>query len=173
MVPSDVIWHIQTFMRWRHVAILVSKGWLRRALRKQVRLRSWRGQLRIFSYLKTFGPTFVGMSWSRFCSILYVRRRQRNKHFRLTWKAAAESCMKQNRCQACGRRSNANVFGISLCSTCRFNSQLKYTYMVKTFEAKRQGIPTRILKQVEHHRVGQAHLRFWHEIMNACRNDAL
>lgn len=171
MLPIEVIWHIQSFMRWRHATIMVSKKWLRRALTKRVRIRSWLRNIRIYSYLCVFGQTFVGMSWGCFCQKLYIRRRQRNRHFRLTWKAAAEKCIKTKRCQACGCHSNSNVFGISLCSTCRFNSRLKYAFMVNTATAKRMGIPSRVLKQVEHHRVGQAHLRFWHEILNYIEKD--
>jgi hypothetical protein len=166
MLPVEVIWHIQSFMRWRHATRMVSKEWLRRALKKRVRIRTWGGHMRVYSYLRVFGQTFVGMSWGRFCDKLYIRRRQRNRHFRLTWKAAAQSCMKTKRCQACGCHSNSNVFGISLCSTCRFNPKLKYAFMVNTATAKRMGIPSHVLQQIAYHRVGQSHLRFWHEIIH-------
>lgn len=170
MLPIEVIWHIESFMRWRHATIMVSKKWLRRALKKRVHIRTWRGYMRVHSYLRVFGPSFVGMSWGCFCDKLYIRRRQRNRHFRLTWKAAAKNYMK-TRCQACGCRSNSNVFGISLCSTCRFNPRLKYAFMVNTSKAKRMGIPSHVLKQIQHHRVGQAHLRFWHEIIETYKNE--
>ena len=166
MLPMDVLWHIQTFMRWRHATIMVSQEWLRRALKKRVRIRTWEGQMRVYSYLRVFGQPFVGMSWGCFCSKLHIRRRQRNRHCRLTWKAAAKTYMKTKRCQACGCHSNSNVFNISLCSKCRFNPRLKYAFMVNTATAKKRGIPRRVLKHIEYHRVGQTHLRFWHEIID-------
>lgn len=170
MLPIEVVWHILSFVRWRHATIMVSKKWLRRALKKRVHIRTWPGHMRLYTYLRVFGPTFVGMSWGRFCKKLYIHRRQRNIHFRLTWKAAAKSYIK-TRCQACGCRSKTNVFGISLCTRCRFNPRLKYAFMINTTKAKRLGIPIHILKQVEYHRVGQSHLRFLHEIIDCIKVD--
>lgn len=166
MLPMELIWHIQDYMRWRHKTIMVSREWLGKSLRnKKVRIRTWRGQLRVFSYLRVFGPYFVGMSWHRFCKMVYINRRRRNLHYRLTWKSAAINYMKKRRCQGCGRLSRANIAGVRLCVKCRFNRNLKYSYMVMTYQARRMGVPKRILNDIPYYRMGQARLRFWHEII--------
>ena len=89
MLPFEMVYHIRDFMRWRDRTQMVSREWLYGALSIPVRLRSWRGKIRMYAYLKVFGHRFVRMSWPTYCVQLGICRRARNVYYRLSWKAAA------------------------------------------------------------------------------------
>ena len=163
-LPDDVIRHIRGYLRWTYVATLVSRQWLYTSLRRRVRFRSWRGKVRLYSFMNTFGPAFVGMSWHTFCGVLGVNRRARNFGGSLSWKASAHRRMRTNHCRACGCATRARVFGTHICRACRFNPRLKFAYMVKVYEARAAGVPKRLLDTIPYHRHCYCRLRFRHEI---------
>lgn len=163
VLPMDTVYHIRSFMRWRDCTILISREWLHGALRRRIRLRTWRGRVRVYSYLRVFGQAFVQMHWRRLCIQLGISRRARNIQDRLSWKAAVKQYMCRH-CKACGRSTRACVLGLPICVRCRFDPTCKYAYMVMTRDAKRMGIPKRILDTIPYHRYGQMRLRFLHEL---------
>lgn len=166
-LPDELIRHIMSFIRWKYLTVLVSREWLSIGLCRRVRLRSWRGKVRMFSYLKVFGPSFVGMSWKSFCNVLGVYRRARYITGPLRWKIAAEKQMYTNRCCSCGASTRANVFGRHVCCRCRFNPSLKYSYMLSVKEARSAGVSKRILDRIDYHIYRRCHLRFMYEIEDA------
>lgn len=163
MLPMDTVYHIRSFMRWRDCTILVSREWLHGALSRRVRLRTWQGRVRVYAYLLVFGQSFVQMNWRRFSIQLGISRRARNIQDQLCWKAAVKQYMRRH-CKACGRPTQACVLGLSICVRCRFDPRRKYAYMVMTLDAKRMGIPKRILDTIPYHRYGQMRLRFVHKL---------
>lgn len=163
-LPMELVWHVMSYMKWKYSAVLVGREWLKRAMKKRVRPRTWHRQVRIYSYLAVFGQKFVGMSWHHYCTHLSIRRRARNRHGRLTWRAAATTYIRQNRCRACGTYTVSNVIGVHICTRCRFNIKLKFAYMIQTGHARRMGVPEPILKAVPYHLYRKSRLRFWHDI---------
>jgi hypothetical protein len=172
VLPMDIVYHIFSFLSWRRRTQMISREYLKQALQpRRRRLCRWRSRTRIFSYMRVFGPAFVGYSWGSFCRLLDVRRRARNRHYTLTWRAAAEQYMRSYRCVGCGCRTRADVFGVHLCLRCRHNSRLVHAYMVMVCEAKARGVPSRILRCVRWHASMRCRLRFWHEIQEAVAAD--
>lgn len=168
MLPLEIIYHIRDFLPWRYRTILVSRGWLYGALQSTYRRHRWCDKRKLFSYLCVFGQQFVGISWPKFCKgLLGVHRRARNKHFRLTWRAAAFKFFNVCRCEGCGKRTYATVFDIYLCDRCRYRRRLINCYMVKVYQAKALGIPKRILDIVPYHQGMGCRLRFWADIQRA------
>ena len=163
-LPLDVVYHIRSFMRWRDCTRMISRDWLAGALRRPVRLRSWRGRVRVYTYLHVFGQAYVRMSWAQWCAQCGIWRRARNVIDRLSWKTAAEEYMRR-RCKSCGCRSQSNVMGVCICTRCRFDSHRKYAFMVMTREAKQMGIPKRTLDKIPHHKYRQMRLRFLHDLI--------
>jgi hypothetical protein len=172
MLPIEIVYEILSYLRWKQRTGLICRDWLFKSLKKRVRLKKWKSKLKIYSYLKTFGCFSVHQSWSNFCiRHLGVCRRSRDIHYRLTWKAAAKKYMKK-RCKCCGNYSNSNVFGIVICTRCRFNRKFKYSYMVTTTHALRIGMTRKVIKNVCYHKYGQARLRFLHELNIEMRNNS-
>lgn len=172
LLPMDTVYHVRDFLRWRDRTTMVSRAWLFGALRRRIRLRSWRSKLRMFSYLKVFGQVDAHMSWASFCHQLGVSRRARNLHYRLTWRAAATQFMDRH-CKVCGRTSRSKVFGTCICVQCRFNPRRPNAYMVMIRDARDMGIPRRILDKVPYHRHGMCHLRFLHEIEECIEKESV
>lgn len=172
LLPMEIVYHIRDYLRWRERATMVSREWLFGTLRRRMRLRAWRSKMRMFSYIKVFGQVDAHMSWACFCQQIGVIRRARNRHYRLTWRAAATRFM-QGHCKVCGRASRSNVFGIPICVQCRFNPRWRNAYMVMTRDARNMGVPKRILDKVPYHSYGMCHLRFLHEIQECIHNESL
>lgn len=164
ILPFDVIWIIRSFMPWKQSAKLVSREWLNGALFQRPKARKWAIKVRLYSYMKVFGQSFVNMSWHRFCSKLKVTRRSRNTRFRLTWRAAAQKHF-ETRCKGCGNSTRAQVFGWPICQRCCHNSTLKYCYMVSVALAVSKGANIHELRRLHYHgsRMG-TRLRFWTDV---------
>ena len=164
MLPFDVIWIIRSFMGWKYRCILVSHQWLRGALLKRTNLRKWSNKVRLYSYIKVFGQSYVNMSWHRLCTKLRVTRRSRNIGFRLTWRSAATKHI-ETRCKGCGTPTKARVFGWPICQKCRHNPTLKECYMVSVGTAIRRGANIHELRTLDYHgsRMG-TRLRFWTDV---------
>jgi hypothetical protein len=160
-IPYDVIRIIRSFLPWSHRCRMISRRWLREVLQTRIKLNKWSAKTRMYSYIVTFGQNFSNRSWSNMAKNLRIKRQARNSHFRLTWRAAVSKYM-CSRCQGCGRKSRANVFGICICRRCQRNHRLKYSYMVTTEHAKRMGISKTILDTIPYHRRDHCHLRFQH-----------
>lgn len=158
-----MVYHIRDFMRWRDRTQMVSREWLYGALSRPVHLRSWRGKIRMYAYLKVFGQRFVRMSWPTYCVQLGICRRARNVHYRLSWKAAATIFMERH-CKSCGKDTRSNVMGTAICLRCRFNPKRKYAFMVMTRDARQMGIPKKILDLIPYHQHGLCRLRFLHDL---------
>jgi hypothetical protein len=164
LIPFDIVYLIRDYLPWKYRVQLVSKDWLNGALRKRVRIHKWKSKVLVFSYMRTFGPYYTRRSWHSMCISLHLYRRARNKHFRLTWKAATEQFF-EKQCKGCGCHTRANVFGWPICTKCRRNDSLKECYMVSVGTAVSMGIPKRILRTIPYHYSGRGqHLRFWKDI---------
>lgn len=163
MLPLDVVYHIRSFLRWRDRTLMVSREWLHGALTRSVRLRSWSGKLRMYAYLRVFGPEFSRMSWSSFCRKLLISRKVREGRAQPTWHAAAARFMRHH-CKACGQQTRSCVMGVTVCTRCRFDPRLKYAYMIPVCLAKQLGVPKQVLNVVPYHKYRMCHLRFFHEI---------
>jgi len=164
-LPLVIVYKIASYMRWKHRAQLITKEWLFQQLLRRIKLRKWRSKVRMYSYIKVFGQFACSQSWHHFCvTTLQTKCRVRNKHHRLTWKAAADNYFRK-RCRGCGCKSKANVFGEVICQDCRFDPRLPQCLMVSVAKAKDLGIPKRILDTIPCHgsAMGQR-LRFWKEI---------
>ena len=172
MLPFELVYYIRDYLPWRYRAIMVSREWLQGALKGKMRRRRWRDKRRLFSYMNVLGQQYMKLSWSKFCiEILHVKRRARNKHYRLTWKAAAHKYFHLCRCEGCGTRTYAVVHGIYLCYNCRYRPRLVNCYMVKVYQAKMLGVPKRILDRVPYHQGMGCRLRFWSEIQKEIHKD--
>ena len=164
LLPFDIVYMIRDYLPWKYRTQLISKEWLDGALRKRVHLKKWKSKVRLFSYMRVFGPCFARRSWHSLCITLHLHKRARNKHFRLTWKAAAHQFF-EKRCKGCCCHTRSNVFGWPICTQCRHNVNLKECYMVSVGTAVSMGIPKRILRTIPYHVSGQGyHLRFWKDI---------
>lgn len=163
MLPFDVIHVISSFLPWSNRCRLVSKQWLRQALRHVTgTICGWRSKKRLYSYMLIFNARFTHRSWSGMAKMLKIKQRVRNSHFRLTWRAAVIKFV-VGHCQGCGRDTRASVFGIRICRHCQRNKYMKNCYMITTQHAKRLGIQKNILDAVPFHKgLRQCHLRFWH-----------
>lgn len=164
-LPFDIIYLIRSFLKWRERTKMISREWLRGALRQRVRLTTWRDKVRMATYMKVFGQMFAQLSWHSFCMKLSMTRRSRNVHYRLTWKAAGMRYLRTH-CKSCGRPTRASVMGMPICLRCRENPRRKYAFMVMVCQAKRMGIPKRILDMIPYHTQGQKKLRFHHAILS-------
>ena len=164
-LPIELVWHILEYLSYRRRTRLITREWLQKQMRGEVRLRKWRSKVRMYSYLKVFGRSFCNRSWPRFCSeTLALKRRTRNRHYRLTWRSAADDYLK-NRCKGCGRKARARVFGWNICLDCRRNPRLPECFMVSVGEARSRGVPRRVLDTVPWHgSIMGCRLRFWKEI---------
>lgn len=168
-LPDDCLWQVHSFLRWRERTKPVSKTWIRAGLRRTRRLRQWYKQKRVYSYLKHFGPAFVGISWHRFCALSGITRRKRNRHLRLTWRAAASHHINHPcKCQSCGCRTNAYIphEDVTLCAYCRRNSKFRYAYMIPMYEAL-ELFPRRVIAKVPYYRSFRCHLRFYYKLVDA------
>ena len=166
MLPFELVYYIQTFLKWRDRVNMVSREWLHMGLRKRIRLHRWSSKLRIYSYQHTFGPQMTRMSWPRLANVFGITRRARNRSYRLSWREAVKRHVTYNRCLACGQKTSACVMGYHICQVCRHNSDLVNAYMVNVQTALAFGIPRRILRQIPYHRCNKSHLRFWSDIEN-------
>jgi len=168
MLPFDVVYYIRDHLPWRYRCTMVSKEWLRGALRYKVKNHRWRTKRRLYCYMKLFGAEFVRYTWQTFCrKVLHLSRRVANHSGHLSWRAASERRFDNCHCVGCGDKTTANVMGVSLCSRCRRNQRLINCYMVKVYEAKFLGIPKRVLDIVPYHKGMSCHLRFWRDIQAA------
>lgn len=165
ILPIVLVYEIFSYMPWSSRTKLITRGWLKKQLRRRTLLVRWKSKVRIYSYIKVFGQTFSCCSWPRFCQItLGLHRRTRNRHYRLTWKSAANDYFK-NRCKGCGKKARAHVFGWNICLDCRRNPRLPECFMVSVGEARSRGVPKRILDTVPWHgSIMGRRLRFWKEI---------
>ena len=166
-LPWDVVLEIRSFLPWRDRFKMISREWLQFGLRRTTRLTRWRSYRLVYSYMNTLGPSFADMTWKRYCCIIGLMRRTRNKLYRLSWRAAAQHYMYLNRCQACGRKTTALVMGEHLCVHCRRKSKFKYSYMVTVAEAIQMGVTRRLLNRLPYHRHNYCRLRFLHQIQDA------
>lgn len=162
MLPWDVIRIIQRFLRWRERSKMVSRQWLVDAKLERAKLGKWRSKKLLYSYVRYL---HIG-NMEAFC-----RERLRVRHAKLniwtlkcTWEGAADEYMSK-RCQACGRMTNASVLRIPICNKCRFNPKLKWTFMVKTYEARRFATRRQIRDLPYHVGKGGTHLRYWTDIV--------
>jgi len=164
-LPLVIVYEIVSYLGWKHCARLITKEWLFLHLQRKVKLRRWRSKVRMYSYIKVFGQSACSQSWHRFCLLtLQVQCRARNKHYRLTWKAAADNYFRK-RCRGCGCKSKANVFGEVICQVCRFDPRLPQCLMVSVAKAISLGVPKRVLHTIPWHGSAMGHrLRFWKEI---------
>ena len=160
-IPFDVIRIIRSFLPWSSRCRMVTRQWLREALRRRIKLHRWSSKTKMYSYMIMFGQHFSNRSWSYLARTLGIKRQSRNAHFRLTWRAAVSKFM-NNCCQGCGCKSRANVFGVCICRRCQRNPRLKYSYMVTTSRAKRMGISKAMLDTIPYHQDQQCRLRFRH-----------
>lgn len=160
-VPFDVIRIIRSFLPWSSRCRMVTRQWLRETLQRRIKLVRWCSQKKMYSYMIAFGQRFSNRSWSNMAKTLQIKRQARNSHFRLTWRAAVVKYM-STRCQSCGRKSRANVFGVCICRRCQRNPRLKYSYMVTTTRAKRMGISKATLDTIPYHQDQHCRLRFRH-----------
>lgn len=167
ILPWEIVLEIRSFLSWRDRFKMVSREWLRFGLQRTTRLSKWRSHRLVFSYLCVLGPASAGMTWKKYCNIIGLSRRTRNKLYRLSWRAAAHHFMFLNRCQACGCKTSALVMGESLCGRCRRQSKFKYSYMVTVTEAIQMGVPRRLLNRLPYHRHNYCRLRFLHQIQDA------
>lgn len=167
MIPFEIVYYIQTFLKWTDRVKMVSREWLYRGLRKKSRLIKWSSKLRAYSYQKVFGQQMTRMSWPHLACVFGVTRRSRNRAYRLTWRAAVRRYMKCNRCRACGQDTSAYVMGYHICQACRNNPKLVHAYMVNVETAIAYGVPRNLLKQIPYHRCHMSHLRFWTDIEKA------
>jgi len=165
ILPIEIVWYILEYLKWTQRTQLITRDWLQKQMRKRVCLRKWHYKVRTNSYIKVFGQSFCNRSWSKFCKeTLDIHRRSRNRHYRLTWKAAAEKIFRK-RCKGCGKETKSLVFGIPLCLQCRRNPSLPECFMVSVAEARARGIPKRILDTIPWHGSPMGcHLRFWKDI---------
>ena len=165
-IPYDIIFYIQTFLKWRDRVKMVSREWLSRGLRKRIRYHKWRSKKRIYSYQRTFGSQMTRMSWPHLASMLGIGRRARNRAYRLSWREAVRRHIHNNRCQSCGQYTSALVMGYHICVQCRSNDSLKYAYMVNIQTATAYGVPKHILSQIPYHKCNMSKLRFWNDIQD-------
>jgi hypothetical protein len=165
ILPIVLVYHILDHLRYSDRTQLITREWLQKQMRKRVHLHKWLSKVRMYSYLKVFDQTFSCCSWPRFCQVtLGLHRRTRNRHYRLTWKSAANDYFK-NRCKGCGRKARARVFGWNICLDCRRNPRLPECFMVSVGEARSRGVPKRILDAVPWHgSIMGCRLRFWKDI---------
>ena len=165
MLPIVIVYKILSYLRWKHRTQLITKEWLFLQLQRRIKLRKWRSKVRMSSYIKVFGLFRGSQSWHRFCiTTLNVKCRSRNRHYRLTWKAAASNYFRK-RCRGCGCKSKASVFGEVICQDCRFDPRLPQCLMVSVGKATALGVPKRILDAIPWHGSGMGqHLRFWKDI---------
>lgn len=167
LLPFDCINIIFNFLPWSSRTKMVSREWLYIGLRPKRRIRRWKSLMRIYSYMRVFGTGFSNHTWSGFCQQLEIRRRKRNRHGRLSWRATARHHMSTS-CKACGKRHCALVYDtIPLCVYCRHNRRLKYAYMVRVCDARAMGVPRHILRRIPYHASWRGRLRFWHRVVQA------
>ena len=168
-IPIELVYHILEYLHHRKRTQLITKEWLQKELKRNIRLYKWRSKVRLFSYIRIFGQTFCNCSWSRFCKeVLDRKRRSRNQCDKLTWKKAANDFFCLNKCKGCGEITYARVFSWSICQKCRRNPRLPECFMVSVAEAKARGIPRRILDTIPWHGSTMgARLRFWKDIQAA------
>ena len=166
-LPLEIVFEIRSFLPWRDRFKMISREWIQFGLRRLRHISRWRSHRLVFSYLCVFGPNFAGISWRRFCHIIGLLRRSRNRLYNLSWRAAAQHYMYLNRCQACGLKTKALVMGVHLCGRCRRKSKLKYTYMINVKEALQMGVPRHVLDRLPYHRQQYSHMRFFHQIKDA------
>ena len=120
MLPIVIVYKILSYLRWKRRTQLITKEWLFLQLQRRIKLRRWYSKVRMYSYIKVFGLR-CSQSWHRFCiQSLNVQCRSRNRHYRLTWEAAASNYFRK-RCRGCGCKSKASVFGEVICQDCRFD----------------------------------------------------
>ena len=160
-IPYDVIRIIRSFLPWSSRCRMISRQWLHEALQRQIKLTGWRSKKMMYSYMITFGQRFSNRSWPKMAKKLKIKRKARNSHSRLTWRAAVSNYM-HNHCNGCGHKTRASVFDIPICRRCQRNPYLKYSYMVTNSRARRLGISQKILDTIQYHRIDQCHLRFRH-----------
>ncbi len=150
MLPFELVYEIRDFLPWRHRCIMVSREWLRGGLKKRIWIRKWRSKRLSYSYIQVFGSGFVNTTWYLFCrDVLGLSQRIRNKHYCLSWRAAADNYFNTNRCEGCGKKTHSNVFGVYICDICKNKRRLINCHMVKVWRAKQLGIPRRIIKTVQ------------------------
>jgi hypothetical protein len=166
MLPLEVVFIIWSFLPWILRTQLLSRNFLHSSLLKRPTLNKWRSHVKIYSFIKTFGPSFSCYTWHDLCCILHIRRKTRNIHLRLTWQASVDRYMDKH-CRGCGATTRACVMGWPICHHCRCNSSMKECYMVSIGVALSKGIDKNILTTIPYHVYTGTHLRFWKEIQNA------
>lgn len=155
LLPYELIWHIRSYMLWKHKTLLINKQWLYEVFRRRYRLKKWSSKIKLYSYMKIFGPRFVNYSWESFArTVCGCKRRRRNVHWRLTWREAVKHALCQNKCQSCGKKTHTNVFGVHLCLNCRKSPHKRYAYMVNIREALSMGISRKALNEIPFHNAG-------------------
>ena len=164
-LPIELVWHILEYLHYRGRTQLITRKWLKKQMSSRLCLRKWRSKVRMYSYLKVFGQSFCQCSWPKFCTeTLALKRRTRNRHYRLTWRSAADDYF-QNRCNGCGRKARARVFGWNICLDCRRNPRLPECFMVSVGKAISMGVPRSILYTIPWHgSIMGRRLRFWKDI---------
>lgn len=155
LLPYEIIRHIRSYMLWKHKTLLINKQWLYEVFRQKYHIRKWSSKIRVYSYMKMFGPVFVNYSWESFARLVCgCKRRHRNAQYRLSWRAAVKQVLCRNKCRSCGRQTYTNVFGIHLCLNCRKSPHKKYAYMVNIREALSMGISRKALNEIPFHNAG-------------------
>lgn len=168
IIPTEVIYHIYSYLKWKDRTILLNKEFLKYQFRTLPRLSKFSSKVRLYSYRNVFGREIINISWMHFCkTYLEIYKRARDDFYRLSWKAAAETYFLK-RCKGCGSRTNALVFGcIPICCRCRHNDRLKNCYMVSVTDAINKGISRKLLRSMPYHGSSYGrHLRFWKDIQD-------
>ena len=155
LLPMDIVYLIGSFWNWKYRVQTISKQWLCHFLKKKIRLNKWKSKLRMYSYMRlNLNPSLNPhwLSWKKFAKKqLQLKRRKRDRHFDLSWKASVIHFMTINRCKSCGRHTKANVFGTHLCLKCRQNPFKVNAYMITTTKAMAMGLNRLQLATIPYH----------------------
>lgn len=170
-IPWDCVVHIVACTPLEVAVQLVSKAWLRSALRRVLCANTtWANRLRVFTHAALVDQE-EDMFWQHFGQhVLGFIRRKRNSDYVLTWKARVRYyMMDQDRCRACGSETKALVLGrVLLCQRCRTDWRLKHSFMVKVHQVRR-FVSKADLKRVPYHGGNGPfcpHWRFWSDIVD-------
>jgi hypothetical protein len=165
----DCIWYIMTFMPFDECVELISRHWLKGALKQWQHFQpsKWHRKLRLYSHHIVIGSK--DDYWKFFCrQIINRKKRKRNDEYQLTWKAATQTFMIDGwGCRGCGHPTTSEVFGPRICINCRQNRFLKHTFMLKVYQALSWATRKQLEPIPYHGGPMNGHWRFWTDIVNA------
>lgn len=162
MLPWDIIRVIQGYLPWRDRTTMVSRRWLIDLKLELAVVGKWASKMRLYSYVRYLK---IGGSLESVCRFLFgIHHRKLNVWtMRCSWQGAMQHYLSK-RCQACGRLTRSHVMNVPICGKCRFNRKLKWTFMVKTYEARRFATRRQLRDLPYHVGKGCTHLRFWTDV---------